>query len=143
MPSPLEGIKVVDWTIWHQGPVASMMLGDLGAEVVKVEERTGGDPGRGIMRLADVMTGVKGRKYYFETNNRNKRSIALDLKRPEALEIVYKLVTKADVFVQNFRKGVAQRMKLDYATLSALNPKLIYASASAWGRPCRARRTRG
>jgi crotonobetainyl-CoA:carnitine CoA-transferase CaiB-like acyl-CoA transferase len=134
MKSPLDGIRIVDWTIWHQGPQATMMLGDLGAEVIKIEERTAGDPGRGAMRLADVMTGVKGRNYYFESYNRNKRSITLDLQQPEAREIAYKLVDKADVFVQNFRKGVAQSLGMDYATLKERNPRLIYASGSAWGR---------
>src|SRR4029453_19297410 len=104
MPMPLEGIRVLDWTIWQQGPVSTMMLGDLGAEVIKIEDRVSGDPGRGVMSIGGTMTGVAGqRNYYFEVNNRHKKSVTLDLKRPEAKAIVYKLVEKSDVFAQNFR----------------------------------------
>lgn len=131
MAKPLDGIRVLDWTIWQQGPVATMMLGDLGAEVIKLEERVGGDPGRGVMQIAGAKTGA--RNYYFEANNRHKKSVTLDLKKPEAKEIVYKLIEKSDVFVQNYRKGVAARLGLDYATLSKYNPKLIYASATGYG----------
>src|SRR5215475_408353 len=134
MPMPLEGIRVLDWTIWQQGPVSTMMLGDLGAEVIKLEERVGGDPGRGVMSIGGTMTGVSGqRNYYFEVNNRHKKSVTLNLKTPEAKEIVYKLVEKSDVFVQNFRKGVAGKLGLDYQTLSKYNPQLIYASATGYG----------
>ncbi len=131
MAKPLDGIRILDWTIWQQGPVATMMLGDLGAEVIKIEERVGGDPGRGVMQIAGAKTGT--RNYYFEANNRHKKSITLDLKKPEAREIVYKLVERSDVFVQNYRKGVAAKLGLDYATLSLHNPKLIYASATGYG----------
>ena len=132
MALPLEGIRVIDWTIWQQGPVASAMLGDLGAEVIKIEERVGGDPGRGILRAAGADTSGRP-NWYFEANNRNKKSLTLDLKKPEAREIVYGLIEKSDVFVQNFRKGVAGRLGLDYQILSAKNPRLIYASASGYG----------
>jgi crotonobetainyl-CoA:carnitine CoA-transferase CaiB-like acyl-CoA transferase len=129
---PLDGIRVIDWTIWQQGPVASAMLADLGAEVIKLEERSGGDPGRGLLRMSGADLS-KRPNFYFEANNRNKKSLALDLKRPEAREIVYRLVAKSDVFVQNFRKGVAGRLGLDYATLRRHNPKLIYANATGYG----------
>ncbi|MEE8314515.1 MAG: CoA transferase [Myxococcota bacterium] len=129
MATPLEGIRVVDWTIWQQGPFCSVMLADLGAEVIKIEERESGDPGRGLVRAS----GIDGPEFYFEANNRNKKSITLDLKQPDAREIVYRLIAKSDVLVQNFRKGVAQRLGLDYATLRSHNPKLIYASASGYG----------
>src|SRR5438132_456636 len=132
MQRPLDGVRIIDWTIWQQGPVSTMMLGDLGAEVIKLEERVGGDPGRGVMSIGG--TGLSGqRNYYFEVNNRHKKSLTLNLKRPEAKEIVYQLVEKSDVFVQNFRKGVAAKLGLDYRTLSRYNPKLIYASASGYG----------
>ncbi len=132
MPMPLDGIRVIDWTIWQQGPVASAMLADLGADVVKIEERERGDPGRGVLRMSGLDLGDRP-NFYFEANNRNKRSLTLDLQKPEAREIVYELVEKSDVFVQNFRKGVAGRLGLDYAALRARNPKLIYASASGYG----------
>lgn len=131
MAKPLDGIRILDWTIWQQGPVATMMLGDLGAEVIKIEERVGGDPGRGVMQIAGAKTGA--RNYYFEANNRHKKSITLDLKKPEAKEIVYKLVERSDVFVQNYRKGVAAKLGLDYPTLARHNPKLIYANATGYG----------
>ncbi|MBM4258099.1 MAG: CoA transferase [Deltaproteobacteria bacterium] len=134
MPKPLEGIRVLDWTIWQQGPVSTMMLGDLGAEVIKLEERVGGDPGRGVMSIGGASTSAAGQKnYYFEANNRHKKSLTLNLKTPEAREIVYKLVEKSDVFVQNFRKGVAGKLGLGYEALSKYNPKLIYASATGYG----------
>ncbi len=132
MALPLDGIRVIDWTIWQQGPVATAMLGDLGAEVIKIEERVGGDPGRGILRAAGVDTGSRP-NWYFEANNRNKKSMTLDLKQDDARKIVHELVARSDVFVQNFRKGVAARLGLDYETLRAINPRLIYASATGYG----------
>jgi len=132
MPMPLDGIRVIDWTIWQQGPVCSAMLGDLGADVIKIEERVGGDPGRGMAKLSGVDLDDRP-NFYFEANNRNKRGITLDLKKPEAREIVYALAARSDVFVQNFRKGVADRLGLDYATLKQHNPKLIYATATGYG----------
>ena len=132
MPMPLEGIRVIDWTIWQQGPVCSAILGDLGADVIKIEERVGGDPGRGLVRLAGVEMNDRP-NFYFTANNRNKRGITLDLKNPEAREIVYRLCEKSDVFVQNFRKGVADRLGVGYAELRKRNPKLIYASANGYG----------
>jgi crotonobetainyl-CoA:carnitine CoA-transferase CaiB-like acyl-CoA transferase len=133
MNGPLDGIRIIDWTIWQQGPVATQMLADLGAEVIKIEERERGDPGRGITAIAGSATVKRGRNYYFEANNKHKKSIALDLKRPGALEIVHRLAAQSDVFVQNFRKGVASRLGLGYADLAAHNPRIIYASASGYG----------
>jgi crotonobetainyl-CoA:carnitine CoA-transferase CaiB-like acyl-CoA transferase len=133
MKGPLTGIRIIDWTIWQQGPVATQMLADLGAEVIKIEERDKGDPGRGIVAVAGASTGKSGRNFYFEANNKHKQSIALDLKRPEAREIVYRLAAKSDVFVQNFRKGVAARLGLGYPAMRAHNDRLIYASASGYG----------
>ena len=132
MPMPLDGIRVIDWTIWQQGPVASVMLGDLGADVIKIEERVGGDPGRGVLKAQGL--DLRDRpNFYFEANNRNKRSLTVDLKKPAGVAIVQRLAERADVFVQNFRKGVAARLGLDAATLRAQNPRLVYASASGYG----------
>mgnify|MGYP001767645841 FL=1 len=110
MTKILEGIRVLDWTIFQQGPVASMILGDLGADVIKIEERVGGDLARGMMRVAGAMVGGKEvvRNPYFEAGNRNKRSLTLDLKKEKARQIVYKLVEKSDVLLQSFRAGVAE-----------------------------------
>src|SRR6202022_4590646 len=132
MKTPLDGIRVVDWTIWQQGPFATALLGDLGAEVIKLETPDG-DPGRSIFAVSGSTTARNGKNFYFESNNRHKQSITLDLKKPEAREIVYQLVAKSDVFVQNYRKGVAQRLGLDYQTLREHNPALIYATASGYG----------
>src|SRR5579864_4222972 len=82
MDAPLTGIRVIDWTIWQQGPVASMMLADLGAEVIKVEERDKGDPGRNLAAVGGGAATTRGTtNFYFESNNRHKKSLALDLKR--------------------------------------------------------------
>ncbi|OFV87055.1 MAG: hypothetical protein A3J75_02680, partial [Acidobacteria bacterium RBG_16_68_9] len=132
MAMPLEGIRVIDWTIWQQGPVCSAFLGDLGAEVIKIEERVGGDPGRGIVKMSGADLSDRP-NFYFEANNRNKIGMTLDLKKAAAREIVCQLVAKSDVFVQNFRQGVAGRLGLDYAALRRHNPRLIYATASGYG----------
>jgi len=130
--APLDGIRVLDWTIWQQGPVASTMLGDLGAEVIKIESRDGGDPGRGILSMSGVRLDERP-NFYFECCNRNKKSITLDLSKPEGLEVARALAEKSDVFVQNFRKGVAQRLGLGYEDLRLRNPRLIYANATGYG----------
>ncbi len=133
MAGPLDGIRVVEITMFQQGPVAGMLLGDLGADVIKVEPKTG-DPARGMMKIIGVMTGLKGRNYYFENNNRNKRSIALDLRKRSELEVFFKLIDRADVFLNNLSIGAPHRMGINYEVLSARNPRLIYAQASGWGR---------
>ena len=116
MAQPLDGIRVVDWTIWQQGPVCTAMLGDMGAEVIKIESRDGGDPGRGILAVSGLDVSERP-NFYFEANNRNKKGITLDLSKPEGQQIARELVDKSDVFVQNFRKGVADRLGLGYDDL--------------------------
>lgn len=134
MNRPLDGVRIIDWTIWQQGPVSTMMLADLGAEVIKIEERVGGDPGRGVLSIAGALVGAtSGPNFYFEANNRHKQSLTLDLKNPKAIEIVYQLAEKSDVFVQNFRKGVSDKLGIGYEALSQRNPQLIYASATGYG----------
>lgn len=130
---PLKGIKVLDWTMWQFGPVASSMLGDMGADVIKIEALDG-DVGRALARINNTMVTLEGdRNAYFETCNRNKRGLAVNLKTAEGKEIAYKLVKEADVFIENFRNGVAERLGMDYETLRKINPKLIYGSASGFG----------
>jgi len=133
MAGPLDGVKVVELGQFQQGPVAAMRLGDLGADVIKVEAPTG-DPGRGFMRLVAVDAGLTGRNYYFEGQNRNKRSITLDLKKEEGLEIFFKLIEWADVFVNNLSINAPDRMGIGYEVLRKRNPRLIYAHTSGWGR---------
>jgi crotonobetainyl-CoA:carnitine CoA-transferase CaiB-like acyl-CoA transferase len=133
MAGPLTGVRVVEITMFQQGPVAGMRLGDLGADVIKVEPKTG-DPARGFMRIVGVDAGLKGRNYYFESNNRNKRSIAIDLTKEEGKKIFFKLIKQADIFLTNMSIDAPKRMGIDYEALSAINPRLIYAHASGWGR---------
>ena len=107
---PLKGLRVLDWTIWQFGPVSTSMMGDMGADVIKIESLEG-DPGRGLARASNLRMDLgEGRVAYFETCNRNKRSIAVNLKTEEGLNIIHQLVKDADVFVQNFRSGVAERL---------------------------------
>jgi crotonobetainyl-CoA:carnitine CoA-transferase CaiB-like acyl-CoA transferase len=117
---PLAGVRVVDFSMFVPGPFASSMLADLGADVIKVEPPRG-DPGRGYVPVQ------------FETENRNKRSIALDLKHADAASVVEKLVAHADVVVEGFRPGVAQRLGIDYETLRSHNARLVYCSISGYG----------
>ena len=123
---PLAGIRVIDVTTVVLGPYASQVLGDLGAEVIKVETRDGD-----TTRLIGPSR-TPGMGSYFAGLNRNKRSIVLDLKQPASREALLRLVETADVFVHNMRIGAAQRLGLDYATLAARNPKLVYACASGF-----------
>ena len=116
---PLHGVKVIDFGHTVMGPSCGMILADLGAEVLKIEPSPAGDPTR---RLKGFGTG------YFGYFNRNKRSIAVDLKTPEGLEIVDKLLDEADVLVENFGPGTMDRLNLSYERLAARNPRLIYAS---------------
>jgi len=132
MPQILEGIKVIDWSLFHVGPVAAGMLADAGADVIHVEERNG-DPARGISRFYGLPLVVKDRNIIFEEFNRNKRGITLDLKKPEGLEVMYHLVEKSDVFLTNFRLGAIKKLGLDYDTLVKYNPKIIYAHSSTFG----------
>ena len=130
---PLKGLRVLDWTIWQFGPVSTSMMGDMGADVIKIESLEG-DPGRGLARASNLRMDLgEGRVAYFETCNRNKRSIAVNLKTEEGLNIVHQLVKDADVFVQNFRSGVAERLGVGYDTLSEINPQIIYGSANGYG----------
>ena len=128
MQRPLEGIRVLDLTIWQQGTYATAMLADLGADVVKVEERASGDPGRYAWVQPDL-----GLSSYFEAHNRGKRSIAIDLKQPQGIDILMRLAASADVFVNNFRIAAIDRLGLGYDALSAVNPAIVYLQASGFG----------
>jgi len=135
MDKVLDGIRVLDWTVFQQGPVSTMLLGDMGADVIKIEERVGGDMACGMMRIGGAIatTQYGQRNVYFEMANRNKRSITLDLRKEKGSEILCQLVAKSDVFVHNFRTDTVQKLGLGYATLSKYNPRLIYAGCSGWG----------
>lgn len=123
----LAGVRVLDFTRYQQGPYATVLLSDMGAEVVKVEE-PGGEPGR-----ANGL-GPDGFSAYFEAHNRGKRSITLDLRLDGARGVVRRLVPQFDVVVENFRPGTMERWGLGYDDLRALRPDVILASGSSWGR---------
>src|SRR5271163_3512242 len=126
MPGPLAGIRVLDLTSVVSGPLAAMFLADQGAEVIKIEP-LGGD----ITRRSRQSISISGEfSALFISTNRGKRSLSLDLKRPEAMAIVRKLVAGADVLVQNFRPGTMERLGLGEQALRAANPRLIYVSIS-------------
>ncbi|MCH8868660.1 MAG: CoA transferase [Chloroflexi bacterium] len=133
MKGPLDGIRVIDWTMWQFGPVSTMMLADMGAEVIKVESLDG-DQARQFHRVSGAATVLPGGlNAYFESLNRQKLSVALDLKNPRGTEIMYQLAKKSDVFIQNFRQGVAERLNLGYEDLHKQNPMLVYGAGTGYG----------
>ena len=132
MAGVLDGIRIIDWTQWQMGTVATAMMAELGAEVIHVEARLIGDHGR-YLKAAGLPELPGGRIPYFETNNRGKKSLALDLTKPAGKEIMYRLARKSDVFVHNFRQGVPEKLGMDYDTVRAQNPKIIYVAASGYG----------
>jgi crotonobetainyl-CoA:carnitine CoA-transferase CaiB-like acyl-CoA transferase len=127
MASAFTGVRVLDFTQNQQGPSCTVLLADMGAEVIKVEP-PGGEPGR------SSGLGPDGYSAYFEAHNRGKKSIVLNMRTDEAKEIVRRLVPSADVVVENYRPGVMERWGLGYDDLAKIKPDIILASASAWGR---------
>jgi len=127
MTGPLNGIRIIDLTAMVSGPLATMMLADQGAEVIKVENPSGGDFTRSAANRQGNVSAS------FLNNNRNKKSVALNLKEPAGREALLKLVATADVFVQNFRPGVIDRMGLGEDELRKVAPNLIMVSISGFG----------
>ena len=128
MTSPLEGLRVLDLSRVLAGPFCTMMLGDMGAEIIKVEHPKGGDDTRGWPPFYDG-----GESTYFQSVNRNKKSLTLDLKAEEGKGIVRQLIEKSDILIQNFRPGTIERLGFGWDVCSAINPRLIYASVSGYG----------
>ncbi len=124
---PINGLKILDASQIMAGPYCTMVLADLGAEVTKIEKTNGGDDSRQMGPY------VNGESTCFFQINRNKKSVGLNLKSDEGLEILYKLVEEADVFVENFRPGVTKSLKIDYEALKKINPSIIYCSISGFG----------
>ena len=123
----LSGLKIVACSTAQAGTVPYMLMADLGAEVIKIET-----PGKGDMnRKSGFLVGSTGS--FFETNNRGVKSLTLNLKSEQGQKILHKLIKDADIFGQNFRPGVAEKLNFDYQTLSKINPKIVYASVSAYG----------
>lgn len=127
MKDLLRGVRVLDLTRLLPGPYATLLLADMGAEVIKIEEPRAGDPVRWLPPL------VEGKSARFEALNRNKKSLTLDLRRPEALSIFDKLVERADVIVEGFRPGVAERLRVHYERVKTINPSIVYCSLSGYG----------
>ena len=128
-PLPLAGVRVLDVSQVMAGPYACMLLADMGADVIKVEPPDGGDQTRGAMGFK-----LKGNDSMGYLNmNRNKRSITLNLKTEAGRKVLFRMVKDADILVENYRPGVVKRLGIDYETLSAINPRLVYASISGFG----------
>jgi crotonobetainyl-CoA:carnitine CoA-transferase CaiB-like acyl-CoA transferase len=128
MKKALEGIRIIDLTTFMSGPFASMVLGDLGAEIIKVEQPEEGDASRHVPPYFH-----KGESLYYLSLNRNKRSLTLNLASDEGREIFYELVKKADIVIDNFRPGVLANLGADYGRLREINPGIICCSISAFG----------
>lgn len=124
---PLSGIKVIDFSVMISGPLAGMQLADQGADVIKVESPGLGDIMRYLGSQKNGMTGI------FANNNRGKRSLVVDLKQPDGVDVIRRLVADADVVIQNFRPGAMARLGLGYDDLAAINEDLIYTSISGYG----------
>src|ERR1700760_4196346 len=128
-PTALDGLLVVDSTRVVAGPACTQTLADFGARVIKIENPDGGDDSRAYEHAE-----IGGESAAFISLNRNKRGIALDFTKPEALKVARELIAKADVVVENFSGGVMKKFGLDYASVAPTNPRLIYCSISAYGR---------
>ncbi len=132
MRAALDGIRVIDLTVWFQGPVAAQHLADFGAEVIHVERPKGGDQGRGVRSIKALPVGDWNQ--YFLVINRNKKSLAVDLKHEKGREILYRLAEKSDVFLSNLAADNLAAWGLTYDELRAVNPRLVYAVTSGYGR---------
>ena len=126
----LDGLRVIDATQMLAGPIAGTRLGDLGADVIKVEPPVNGEFNR-TRGFEDRQS--NGEMTTFLAVNRNKRSVSIDLKNPEGKEVIYELVKKSDVFLQNFRHGTAERLGIGYEDLKKINPQIVYCSISGYG----------
>lgn len=130
---PLEGIRLVEYGVFHAGPGAGAILGDMGAEVIKIESAKG-DPVRYWTRVADVdMATDNGESLMYEISNRNKRNISVDIQTEAGREVFHRLVSRADVFLTNLRKSTMHKLKIDYDSLRPVNETLIHASVSGFG----------
>jgi crotonobetainyl-CoA:carnitine CoA-transferase CaiB-like acyl-CoA transferase len=131
MPGPLSGIRILDFTTVQAGGQGTAVLANLGADVIKVENAAAGDQGRYVYLLGPT---DNRQSAFFYVCNRGKRSIALDLKRPEAIAVIDRLVAEVDAVTNNFRPGVMERLNLAYQRLRGINPRLVYVSLSGWGK---------
>lgn len=132
MARALEGMRVLDLTVWFQGPVSAQYLADFGAEVIKIERPQGGDQARGVRSIKSLEIGDWNQ--YFLVINRNKKSVALDLKTEGGREIMYRLVAESDVFLSNLAPSLLESWGLSYEKLKSIKPDIIYATNTGYGR---------
>jgi len=126
-PKPLSGLRILDLTRLLPGPMATLHLADLGADVIKIEDTGAGD-------YARTMGHMRGdSSIFFQLLNRNKRSLRLDLKQAQGVEIFLRLARDADIIVEGFRPGVVDKLGIGYATVAALNPRIVYCAISGYG----------
>jgi len=128
----LDGIKVLELGEWVAAPAASMILGDWGADVIKVERPDGGDAIRGVVQTGIAPT-PEDFNQLWELNNRNKRSIAVDIRKDEGKEIIYKMVEKVDIFISSYRTSALKRLGYDYDTISRINSRIVYLIITGYG----------
>ncbi len=134
MAAALDGIRVLECSTWGFGPIGGMMLGDLGADVIKIESPARPDAARFVASVAGIPNLMPdGRSALFEAVNRNKRSLALDLKSGRGQEIFRRLIADSDVFLENYRPGTFEKLGLGYEALQELNPRLIHAATAGYG----------
>src|SRR5258708_13585870 len=126
--APLDGVRVLDFSIMLAGPYCARLLADVGADVIKIEPPEGDD-----MRLRAPLR--EGHSAYFGQLNAGKRSLALDLKSPDSIKLIHRLVEQTDIVVKNFRPRVMDRLGLGYEVLRAINPRLLLCSISGYGQP--------
>jgi crotonobetainyl-CoA:carnitine CoA-transferase CaiB-like acyl-CoA transferase len=133
LPGPLDGVRVLEYGVFHAGPGAGAILGDLGADVIKIESEEG-DPERYWVRLGKLDISLpSGESVMFQVSNRNKRGLCLDIETQEGRDVFHRLIKKCDVFLTNLRKSTKAEMGLDYAALSRVNPRIIHANVSGYG----------
>jgi len=133
LPYPLEGIRVVEYGLFHAGPGAAAILGDLGAEVIKIEPKDG-DPERYWTQVGQLQFALPdGESAMFQASNRNKKGIGLDIQHPTGRDVFHRLIGEADIFLTNIRKSTKAKLKIDYTSLCSVNPTLIHANVSGYG----------
>jgi crotonobetainyl-CoA:carnitine CoA-transferase CaiB-like acyl-CoA transferase len=134
-PRALEGIRVIEWATFFSGPTTASLLGDLGADVIKIEQPQRGDAIRGVDEVNRVSVRLpNGSNVMAEAANRNKRCITLDLSKEAGKKIAYRLIEKSDIFITNFLSATIAKCGMDYETIMRINPTIIYASMSGYGR---------
>jgi CoA:oxalate CoA-transferase len=134
MTGILDGIRVIEFAALGGGPLAGLLLGDFGAEVIKIENPAGGDPSRNMFHLHERKIPPENHSILYEFSNRHKRGITLNLSQEKGREIAHRLIEKSDVFISNYFPRTLKKMGFDYETLAKINPRLVYATSPAFGK---------